>query len=205
MRRKNPAVARESNKIDLCQVRAICLATSQREEQGASVEAVLPVIFNYILRLLHMGCQWKELPISKDKEGNPENHYTRIYRAFRRWQANGCFDAFFAQSVVHFHESNLLDTSIIHGDGTTTAAKKRGGNIGRNEHKEIEGDQVVAFCDQNCNIIAPFISAPGNQNESPLLREALHQVMHMATKTGIDLKGAISTFVHDGIGVTHLN
>src|SRR6202030_2159743 len=37
----------------------------------------------------------------------------------------------------------------------------------------LKGDNVVAFCDGNCNVIAPFISAPGNYNESPLLRDAL--------------------------------
>ncbi len=36
-------------------------------------------IFNYILQLLYLGCQWKELPIDKDGEGRPEIHYTRIY------------------------------------------------------------------------------------------------------------------------------
>jgi hypothetical protein len=40
----------------------------------------------------------------------------------------------------------------------------------------LKGDKVVAFCDRNCNIIAPFIAAPGNRNESPLLPKALPQV-----------------------------
>jgi hypothetical protein len=34
-----------------------------------------------ILRLLNLGCQWKELPIERDWRGRPEIHYTRIYRA----------------------------------------------------------------------------------------------------------------------------
>ncbi len=34
-------------------------------------------IFNYILKLLYLGCQWKELPIEKNKAGQPEIHYTR--------------------------------------------------------------------------------------------------------------------------------
>jgi transposase len=46
-------------------------------------------IFNYILRLLYLGCQWKELPIEKDRYGRPEIHHTSIYRTFRRWQADG--------------------------------------------------------------------------------------------------------------------
>lgn len=28
--------------------------------------------FNYILKLLYTGCQWKELPIEKDETGKPE-------------------------------------------------------------------------------------------------------------------------------------
>jgi hypothetical protein len=47
-----------------------------------------------------MGCQWNELPIEKDQEGHPEIHYTRVYSAFRRWQADGCFDAIFTNSVL---------------------------------------------------------------------------------------------------------
>jgi hypothetical protein len=33
------------------------------------------------------------LPIGTNAKGLPEIHYTRIYRAFRRWQAAGCMDA----------------------------------------------------------------------------------------------------------------
>jgi hypothetical protein len=28
-------------------------------------------------------------------------------------------------------------------------------------HKKVKGDNVVAFCDRNCNVIGPFVSAPG--------------------------------------------
>ncbi len=145
-------------------------------------------IFNYILQLLYLGCQWKELPIDKDGEGRPEIHYTRIYRAFRRWEADGCMDAIFASSVLKLHADGRLDITVIHGDGTTTAAKKGGDNIGFNGHKKIKGDKVVAFCDRNCNVIAPFVSAPGNRNESPLLREALPEVMRIARAVGMDLQ-----------------
>ena len=62
------------------------------------------------------------------------------------------------------HHADLLDTSVIHGDGTTTAAKKGGDNIGFSGHKKVKGDKVVAFRDRTCIVIAPFISAPGNQN-----------------------------------------
>ena len=117
-------------------------------------------VFNYILRLLYIGCQWKELPIERDQEGRPEIHYTGIYRAFRQWEADGCFDAVFAGSVLKLHQADLLDITVIHGDGTTTAAKKGGDNIGYSGNKKVKGDKIVAFCDRRCNVIAPFVSAP---------------------------------------------
>jgi len=94
-----------------------------------------------------------ELPIERGQDDRPEIHYTRIYSAFRKWQADGCFDAVFAGSVLKLHRADLLDTTIIHGDGTTTSAKKGGDNIGFSGHKKMKGEKIVAFCDRNCNVI----------------------------------------------------
>lgn len=160
-------------------------------------------VFNYILRLLYLGCQWKELSIEKGKDGSPEIHYTRIYRAFRRWLDDGCFDTIFTGSVLTLAQHDLLDTTVVHGDGTTTAAKKGGDNIGFNGHKRVKGDKVVPFCDRNCNVIAPFIAAPGNRNESPMLREALPQLTSIARAAGIELKGTIVSL--DGAYDCHAN
>ena len=165
--------------------------------RGPLPKLSLHALFNYILKQLYLGCQWKELPIEKDEMGRREIHHTRVYLTFRRWEADGCFDAIFEGTVLTLHKANLLDTSIIHGDGTTTAAKKGGDNIGFNGHKKLKGDKVVAFCDRNCNVIAPFISAPGNQNESPLLREALPVVTRIADTIGLDLRGTIVSL--DGV------
>ena len=92
--------------------------------RGPQPKLSLHEIFNYIHLLLYLGCQWKELPIARDDNGQPEIHYTRIYRAFRRLEFHGSFDSIFTASVSLLHEKKYLDTSVIHGDGTTTAAKK---------------------------------------------------------------------------------
>ena len=165
--------------------------------RGPQPKLSLHVIFNYILKLLYLGCQWKELPIEKNRERKQEIHYTRIYAAFRRYEAQGCFDAIFAGSVSHLHQKEYLDISVIHGDGTTTAAKKGGDNLGFSGHKHFKGDKVVAFCDRHCNVIAPFVSAPGNRNESPLLKAALPQVTRIAKQVGLDLNQTIVSL--DGI------
>ena len=131
------------------------------------------------------------MAIDKDTQGVPEIHYTRIYNAFRRWQSSGSIDAVFAGSVLILHQANLLDITVIHVDGTTTAAKKGGDNIGFSGHKKMKGDKVVAFCDRNCNVIAPFVSAPGNRNESPMMRQALPLIMRIAKAAGFSLRGSV--------------
>ena len=40
--------------------------------RGPPPRLSLHTLFNYILRVLYMGCQWKELPIQKDGEGRSE-------------------------------------------------------------------------------------------------------------------------------------
>ena len=148
-------------------------------------------IFNYILKFLYTGCQWQELSIDKDKNGKDEIHYTRIHRIFSTWVEDGSFARVFEEFVMQLYINNKSDTSVIHGDGTTTAAKKGGDNIGYNGHKHIKGDKVVAFCDRNCNVLSPFESAAGNRNESPIFRKAMKELKAIFKKVGLNLFSSI--------------
>lgn len=87
-------------------------------------------IFNYVLKLMHTGCQWHELPIARDSSGKPEIHYSRVFRVFQRWVKDGCFDNIFVGSVTKLFQNNLLDVRILHGDGSSTCAKKRRRQLG---------------------------------------------------------------------------
>ena len=73
---------------------------------------------------MHTGCQWYKLPIDKDQFGRPEISYSRLFRHFQLWINSGFFDQVFEASVAKLAKESLLDTSVLHGDGTTTAAKK---------------------------------------------------------------------------------
>ena len=56
--------------------------------RGPPPRLSLHTLFNYILRVLYMGCQWKELPIQKDGEGRSEIHYPYLWRLSKvagRW------------------------------------------------------------------------------------------------------------------------
>ena len=154
-------------------------------------------IFNYILYLIHTGCQWYMLPIDKNDSGHPEISYTRLFRHFKRWSDNGSFDRVFESSVSNLFQNNLLDISVLHGDGTTTAAKKGGDNIGRNGHKHMSGDKIVSISDRHCNVIAPFVTAPGNRNESPMFPDAFKSLKRIAKAVGFSLSGCVMSL--DGV------
>lgn len=161
------------------------------KEHGPSRKLTDLKLFNYILLVIHTGCQWKSLQIERNVDGTAEIHYTSIYKTFRLWSDDECFDNIITNTVQVLHDRGLLDTAVIHGDGTTTSAKKGGDNIGRNGHKHMKGDKVVAFCDRNCNILAPFVTAPGNRNESPMFKEALGPLKKIASAVGYNLNGSI--------------
>jgi transposase len=154
-------------------------------------------IFNYILYLMHTGCQWYMLPIDKTELGQTEISYTRIFRHFKFWSNNGSFDKIFESSVARLFKFNLVDISVLHGDGTTTAAKKGGDNIGRSGHKHMTGDKVVSICDRNCNVIAPFVTAPGNRNESPMFPDVFKSLKKIAKVVGFSLRGSVMSL--DGV------
>jgi transposase len=142
---KKHAIPGHSDTTEPATVPPICLAPSDRRTPRAGAEAIPARRVNYILKLLYIGCQWKELPIVEDEEARSEIHDTCIYSAFRRWQASGCFDVIFTVVVMQLHQRGCLNVTVIHGDGTTTAAKKGGDNIGFNGYKKIKGDKVVAY------------------------------------------------------------
>ena len=81
-------------------------------------------VFNLILWLLYTGMQWKCLPIPQDSTGKPVIHYTTVYKVFAKWADDGSLWQAFVASVRHLATAKHLDTSVLHGDGTNTVAKK---------------------------------------------------------------------------------
>src|SRR5467141_3731676 len=87
-------------------------------------------VFNLILWVLYTGMQWKGLPIPQDAQGNPAIHYTTVYKVFAQWADDGSLWQAFIASVRHLVAEKRLDTSVLHGDGTNTVAKKGGMALG---------------------------------------------------------------------------
>jgi transposase len=81
-------------------------------------------VFNLLLWVLYTGMQWKCLPLPHDTNGKPAIHYTTIYKVFAKWADDGSLWQAFVASVQHLATEKHLDTSVLHGDGTNTVAKK---------------------------------------------------------------------------------
>jgi transposase len=96
----------------------------KKGSRGPSKKISFFKLFNYILKLMHTGCQWSQIPIDKNANGQAEIHYTTIFKTFSYWSKHGCFDKIFVASVARLFKNHMLDISVLHGDGTSTAAKK---------------------------------------------------------------------------------
>src|SRR5258708_5077046 len=110
---RSPRWQRIPTHLSVAQFQQFVLPHLTVGSRGPAWKLPLHAIFNCILQALYLGCQWKKLPIEKDSQGRPEIHYTRIYSVFRRWQADGCFDAIFIGSVMTLHQNDRLDISVI--------------------------------------------------------------------------------------------
>jgi len=87
-------------------------------------------VFNLILWILYTGMQWKCLPVPTDPHGEPAIHYTTVYKVFAKWADDGSLWQAFVARVRHLAVEKHLDTSVLHGDGTNTVAKKGGMALG---------------------------------------------------------------------------
>ena len=96
----------------------------KKGSRGPSKKISFYKLFNYILKLMHTWCQWGNIPIDKDEKGRPEIHYTNIFNSFKFWVKHGCFDKIFEASVARLFKAGMLNTAVLHGDGTSTTAKK---------------------------------------------------------------------------------
>ena len=150
-------------------------------------------VFNYILKLLYTGCQWKELPIDRDQNGNPEIHFTRIFKIYQRWAQDGSLGYVFSNTVLMLQHKGLLDLSVLHGDGTASMAKKGGEDVDYSGHKHFKGQKIVVFVDRNCNVIAPFATASGNRHESKLFDAAFNDLKNIIKNIGASLTNVIAS------------
>ena len=101
----------------------------------------------------YTGMQWKCLPVPKDSNGTPAIHSTTVYNVFAKWADDGSLWQAFIASVRHLAAAKYLDTSVLHGDGTNTVAKKGGMGSGtratntRRARRSLPSSTIMALCE----------------------------------------------------------
>jgi transposase len=111
----NPLVKRVSQK----EFNKYILPQLRKPVKGPKPKLSLYKIFNYVLYVLSTGCQWEQLPIYRN-----EIHWSNVYKWHNRWSKNGSYQNLFESTVDLLNQKGKLDTSILHGDGSNTVAKK---------------------------------------------------------------------------------
>lgn len=90
-----------------------------RGKRGPKTKITRHKIFNYILFVLHTGCQWNRLPIFRR-----EISWSAVYQHHARWSKDGSYKNLFESGIQELLLTNKLDLSVLHGDGSNTIAKK---------------------------------------------------------------------------------
>ena len=74
---------RQYNKIPTvlkeCEFNEFVLPHLKKGSRGPDKKISFFKLFNYILKLMHTGCQWEQIPIEKDETGKLEIHHTNIF------------------------------------------------------------------------------------------------------------------------------
>ena len=106
-------------KVGLADFRKYINPYLSRGTRGPKTKISRHKIFNYILFVLHTGCQWNRLPTFRH-----EISWSAVYQHHIRWSKDGSYRNLFESGVQRLFLSNKLDLSVLHGDGSNTIAKK---------------------------------------------------------------------------------
>jgi len=122
-------------------------------KRGPKCKLGYQCVFNLIVWVLYTGMQWKCLPVPKDLNGHPAIHDTTVSKVFAKWADDGSLWQAFVASVRQLAEAKKLDLRVLHGDGTTTGAKKGGMAWGTQEtntsraRRSWPSSTIMALCE----------------------------------------------------------
>ncbi len=147
-----------------------------RNKRGPRPKVSYYKLFHYIIYILYSGCQWKMIPIDTGPDGNPEIHYTNIYRQWKRWVVNKSIENIFLQTIIKLQSLGKLSLEIIQIDGTNTISKNGGDKTGYSGHKHQKGNKIIAATDCNGYVLAGANIETVNQSDMRLLLKSLNEL-----------------------------
>ena len=150
----------------------------------------LYLIFNGILYKVYTGCQWKELPTEKFKDGSTGKTltYQAFYYHFRKWSNDDSMLNLFKASIIYIELH--LDFSELNLDGTHTIAKKGGELVDYQHRKRAKTSNILPLTDKVGNIIGFMPLTAGNHNDAYQLKSRLTRLFKWLKMLSLDFFGA---------------
>jgi transposase len=147
-------------------------------------------LFNYILKKLYTGCQWKELPIDPEPHdpGKKELSWHAVYYHYRKWARDGSLEKVWQGSILTI--SSDLDLSELNLDGSHVIAKKGGESVAYQGRKKAKTTNILPISDRNGFFIASTGLIAGNHNDAYNLKSHLQAAFKAMKRLGLDFQGA---------------
>jgi transposase len=161
-----------------------------KAQRGYVCEIPLYKIFNYVLYILHTGCQWDELPIHLQLEQPDETEISpdAVYYHFRKWSRDGSLLRVWHASLHTIQDA--LDPSELNLDGSHAIAKKGGEKVAYQGRKKAKTSNILPLTDKNGYVLASTPIVAGNHNDAFNLQNNLIQLFNDLKALGIPYHGA---------------
>jgi transposase len=117
-------------------------------KRGYESETPLSEIFKLMLHRLHTGCQWAELPVSKDAQRRTERHepsWQAVYHHWRKWSEDGSLERVWQASIGSVKEDLALEQLNL--DGSHALAKKGGEAVAYQARKKAKTSNILPIVD----------------------------------------------------------
>ena len=159
-------------------------------KRGYESKIPLHKIFNYILKKLYTGCQWKEISIDPDREDpdKKEISWHAVYYHYRKWSRDGSLEKVYQGSIMTIRAD--LNLSELNLDGTHTIAKKGGETIAYQGRKKAKTTNILPITDGNGFIVATTGLIAGNHNDAYDLKAHLQAAFRSMKRLDLDIRGA---------------
>lgn len=163
------------------------LSTARR---GFVCKIPLFKVFNYILYLMHTGCQWERLPIAPDLNNpdKPEISYSAVYYHFRKWCRDGSLEKVWQSSIRKIRTA--LDITELNLDGTHTLAKKGGESVTYQGRKKAKTSNILPIMEKQGYVVATTEIMAGNHNDAFNLTLNVRQALKDIKRFGLDIRGS---------------
>jgi len=187
---KKPAITPIPVQLSASEFKALIVPHLSMPKRGPKCQRGYHRLFNLIVWVLYTGIPWTCLPVPQDRDGSPAIHDTTVDKVCARWSHDSSLAHAFIASVGHLSDQHQLELGVLHGDGTTTVAKKGGHGIGDSGDKHQKGENVIAMTDNNGYVLSPLPVAPANEAAMIRLPDGLRALKRVAKMTGLVLEGS---------------